>query len=294
MLLLAPACSRDSSDRTERPPSAGTKLAPRDSGVLPPRAGAVAEVNGIPVTREEFLRHIDPYPARMKETMQGREYVLKALVDHILLEAEAKRLGLDRDPDFVKKVESYRRNLLTNKLLDTVREQSFEVTPEEARAYFDAHPDEFDRPERFRGRHILLATEDEAKQILDRIRSGASFEQMAREHSRDSTTKQRGGDLGVFTARQRPDLAEAFSQAKPGQVAGPIHTQRGFHLIQLIKRFPPEKKTFATAQESLATRLRARKRQETKQELLDKLREAAQVKIYEQELEKIQVPVVTQ
>ena len=201
-----------------------------------PRAREVlAEVNGIPVMKEEFLVQIEPYPDRMKESIQGRERILQSLVDQILLEGEAKRLGLDRDSEYVRKVESYRHNLLNSKLLDTLHKGGFAVTPEDARKYFDEHPEEFDRPERVQARHILVATGEEAQKVLEEIRAGLSFEKAAEKYSKDTSTRGRGGDLGTFSRKQRPELAKtAFSLSKPDQISRPVKTDRGFHLVQLV------------------------------------------------------------
>jgi len=278
----------DGEDQSKEPPSADRVETPATEDL----GDALAKIDGIPVTTEEFLVYIAPYPIRMKENLQGREYVLNALTDQILLEGEAKRLGLDRDSDYRRKVDSYRRNLLNNKLFEMVNKGEFSVKPEEAQEYFESHPEEFDRPEKVHARHILLAGEKEARDLLKKIKKGADFEQMAKKHSMDPSTRDRGGDLGPFSRDQRPQLAvAAFSIAKPGGVAGPVKTQRGFHLLQMVRRIPAKKETFEQARDSLMSRLRARKRQDVKKELLTRLREQAQIQIDKQALESLQIPM---
>ena len=290
LFVFCTACSRDEGAHEEGPAAGEKQPAAAPSG--PMAEDALAVVNGIPITQKEFLLYIQPYPVRMKESFQGREYVINALTDQILLEGEARRLGLDQDADYRRKVDSYRRNLLNNKLFEVVNQGEVAVTPEEAQAYFKAHPDEFDRPEKVHARHILLATEPEAKSLLKKIRKGASFEQMAREHSTDASTRGRGGDLGPFSREQRPQLASAaFSIPKPGGIAGPVKTRRGFHLLQMVRRIPAKKETFEQIRDSLMSRLRARKRQETKKELLARLRQQAQIQIDKPALEALQVPL---
>lgn len=287
VLFVWAGCTQEKGEEVEAPSDGAAVVAEPGK---PLAEGVLGEVNGIPVTEEEFLRMIGPYPERMKENLQGREYVFNALVDHILLEGEAKRLGLDRNPDFMRKVESYRRNLLSNLLFEELNKGKFEVTLEEAQAYFDSHPDEFDRPERVHVRHILLASQEEAQKLLKEIRAGASFDQKARELSIDASTRNRGGDLGPFSKKQRPELAEAaFSLKKPDQVKGPVKTKRGFHLLQLVRRIPARKETFQQAQDSLQSRLRARKRQDVKKELLGRLRESAEIHLDNQMLEGLSI-----
>jgi len=284
-------CSqKKSKDKPKPPDKNGTKV--NDSKPDQPKlSNALAEIDGIPISKDEFILYLDPYPARMKESIQGREHVLQSLIEHILLRAEAKRLKLDKDSDYRRKVENYRRNLLNNLLLDKVSKGSFEVTDAETKEYFDSHPDEFDRPERVQVRHILLAGQSEAKQALKRINSGEPFEQLAKELSKDNSTKSRGGDLGAFTRKQRPELAEAaFKLTKPGQLSPPIQTSRGFHLLKMIRRLAPVKETFAQAREGLISRMRARKRQEVKKDLLGKLRAKAKIDVNRQALETLALP----
>lgn len=287
VLLVFSGCAKDEpvGDETAADGAVAEPQEPLAEGVL-------GEVNGIPVSSEQFLLMIEPYPDRMKENLQGREYVFNALVDHLLLEGEAKRMGLDRDPDYMRKVDSYRRNLLANSLFEKVNQGGFEVTVEEALEYFKAHPEEFDRPEKVQVRHILLAQKAEAQKLLKQIRKGGSFEQLAREFSIDASTRNRGGDLGPFAKEQRPELASAaFSLKKPGEVKGPVKTKRGFHLLQLVRRIEAKKDTFEQTKDSLISRLRARKRQQVKKDLLARLRQEAQIQVDKQTLEALEIPL---
>lgn len=286
VILVCVACTKDKGEAEDR-----TVAPAADDTSAEPAGDALAVINGIPISEEEFLLYIEPYPARMKENLQGREYVLNALTDQILLEGEAKRMGLDSDADYRRKVDSYRRNLLNNMLFEAVNQGEFAVTPNEAKKYFEAHPEEFDRPAKVHARHILLATEKEAKDLLKKIKKGASFEQLAKQFSTDVSTRSRGGDLGPFSRDQRPQLAAAaFGIKKPGGLAGPVKSQRGFHLLQLVRSIPAKKDAFEEIKDSLMSRLRARKRQDVKKALLAKLREQAQIDIDQQSLESLQIP----
>ena len=83
-------------------------------------------------------------------------------------------------------------------------------------------------------RHILVSTEDLARELYDRATGGADFAQLARSNSIDQVTAPTGGELGWFTQDQ---MVEPFSDAafslEPGQVSEPIQTQFGWHIIQV-------------------------------------------------------------
>ncbi len=86
-------------------------------------------------------------------------------------------------------------------------------------------------------RHILVATEDEARAILDELADGADFEALARERSLDENARGNGGDLGFFG---RGEMVAAFEQAAfgadVGEIVGPIQTEYGFHVIQVLEQ----------------------------------------------------------
>ena len=84
--------------------------------------------------------------------------------------------------------------------------------------------------------HILVKTEDEAKQILEEIRQGASFAKMAQLKSQCPSGKN-GGDLGWFSrGAMVREFEKAAFEAEKGKVVGPIKTQFGWHLIKVLEK----------------------------------------------------------
>lgn len=80
--------------------------------------------------------------------------------------------------------------------------------------------------------HILVEQKYEAEDLLRKLEEGASFEELAKKHSKCPSAAQ-GGDLGVIDSRRLDeDFAEAASLLKPGQISGTVRTRFGYHLIQ--------------------------------------------------------------
>jgi len=88
-------------------------------------------------------------------------------------------------------------------------------------------------------RHIIVATEDEAKKALEEIKAGADFAEVAKIYSIDGT-KDNGGDLGWMGLEDqnwdKDFLNAAFTLTQVGEISAPIQTQFGYHLIQLVGR----------------------------------------------------------
>lgn len=87
-----------------------------------------------------------------------------------------------------------------------------------------------------RASHILVKTEKEANKLLNRIKAGAKFEDLARKHSQ-CPSRAKGGDLGYFGKGQmvKPFEDAAFTMNK-GDVSDPVQTQFGFHLIKVTDK----------------------------------------------------------
>ena len=85
-------------------------------------------------------------------------------------------------------------------------------------------------------RHILVSTVEVCNDLKDQIENGASFEELAKEHSSCPSGAQ-GGDLGVFGRGQMvKEFDEVVFSAPVGEVQGPVETQFGFHLVEVTSR----------------------------------------------------------
>lgn len=158
-------------------------------------------------------------------------------------------------------------------LVDTIGlQQQLEIPEAELRAYYDSNPDTFTREERVRARHILMRVTpdrpaEQAEQALleirRRIESGEDFAALAREVSEDDGSGARGGDLGYFGRNRmvKPFEDAAFS-APLNQVVGPIRSEHGFHLIQVLDRQEGGLQPFETAKNVARARLLSERVQE--------------------------------
>jgi parvulin-like peptidyl-prolyl isomerase len=93
------------------------------------------------------------------------------------------------------------------------------------------------RAEHVHGAHILLATEDAARAVVEELRGGADFAHIARERSIDTTTAPNGGDLGWFPRGYMPDAFDAVAfRLQPGEISDPVRTEFGWHIVTVLGR----------------------------------------------------------
>ena len=111
------------------------------------------------------------------------------------------------------------------------------VSEEECQAFYAANPQNFQKGESVRAKHILVSEEESCKEIMAAILNGETdFDAAAKEHS-TCPSGQQGGDLGSFGRGQMvPEFENAAFDAEIGQVIGPVKTQFGYHLIQVTEK----------------------------------------------------------
>jgi peptidyl-prolyl cis-trans isomerase C len=113
-----------------------------------------------------------------------------------------------------------------------------QITEAKLRQQYDQTVKSAPPHEEIHARHIVVATEDEAKQIIEQLKKGADFAKLAAEKTTDPSGKSSGGDLGYFTeADMVPEFSKMAFSLKPGEISPvPVHTQFGWHVIQVEDR----------------------------------------------------------
>lgn len=182
---------------------------------------------------ESALSSLDPYQAMHFNTEEGKKQLLEDLVNQELFYIEAKENQLHNDEEFKTEMKKIEENMLKqyaiNKVLSDIK-----LTEEEKKAFFEANKSKFNKSETASARHILVDSEDLANELLNKINSNEiGFEDAATSHS-TCPSKDAGGNLGSFPRGQMvPEFEEAVFNMNKGEVAGPVQTQFGYHLIKL-------------------------------------------------------------
>jgi peptidyl-prolyl cis-trans isomerase C len=205
----------------------------------PPERGdaAVAKVDGKTVWASDVKREavaqgligegepLDPSSDLFRQMMDE-------VVDQKLLAAEAVRRKLDKDPSAQRRLAAAHDRVLGDLLVETTVADA--VTEKNIRDLYDEQQKLAKRSQEIHARQIVLATAADAEQVKKLLATGASFEALAMERSRDAATRFNGGDLGYFTADVMPEAYDAaLKGAKAGQVVGPIPVQGGFAVLRV-------------------------------------------------------------
>ncbi len=204
------------------------------------------------------------------------EMVYEQLLDHViishLLTSKAREAGLADDPEVQQRLKMLEEQILQQAYLAERVDDA--MTDERLRAAYDEYVESNPPQEQVRARHILLDSEEAAREAIAAIEGGAAFEEVARERS-TGPTAENGGDLGYFS---REDMVEPFAEAAFGMEAGevsaePVQTQFGWHVIKVEDRRMSEPPAFAEMRDELRRNLA----EQVAQEEVARLREEADI-----------------
>ncbi len=197
----------------------------------------VAKVNGRTIT-EADVRLADAEIGNDLGNLppeQRRRVLIEYLIEtHLFAEAaEAAKLGNGKTYD--ERLKYWQRRALRDEFFErNVRDA---VTESDAKKLYDAQISAAKPQEEVRARHILVETEDKAKEIFEKIAHGEDFARMAKEHSKDPGSKDDGGDLGYFARGQMvPVFEETAFKLKKGDISQPVQSQFGWHIIKVEDR----------------------------------------------------------
>lgn len=217
------------------------------------KAEAVATVNGVEITKDRLYDEL---------AASGGEQVLSNLINQELVNQEAAKKNITvTDADIDAEIESYKTQFGSEDALnqalvqygmtmDDLREQvvmelkltkllepEIKVTDEQIKETFESIKDSFNTPEQVRASVILVATEQEAKDIVKQLGEGADFAELAKSKSLDAATKDQGGDTDFFARGEKEEAVEtaAFKLAK-GEVSEPVKTSEGYQVIKVTEK----------------------------------------------------------
>lgn len=212
----------------------------------------VASVNGHAITEADLSlaeAEIGNELGNLPETTRRRVLVEFMIENQLYAEAaEAEKLG--SAPDFDKRMAFWRQRALRDAYFEKSVKASIGI--DAAKAIYDDKVKQLPPEEEVQARHILVASEDEAKKMVTRVEAGEDFAQLAKENSGDAGSKTQGGMLGYFGKGQMvPQFEEAAFALKKGEVSKPVQSQFGWHVIKVEDRRQKPPPTFDEVKDRL-------------------------------------------
>jgi len=200
----------------------------------PAFAQNIAVVNGTPIPKARA----DALVAQLvqqgqQDTPQLQQAVREELVNREILMQEAIRRGIPNQPAVKAQVAVAQQTVVLRALLQDFMKNN-KPSDADVKARYDQLVKEQGGNE-YHLHHILVPDEQQAKDLIAKIKAGASFEALAKQYSKDPGSAKNGGDLDWADPRAYvPAFAEAATHLKKGQMTDtPVHTQFGWHIIRV-------------------------------------------------------------
>ena len=269
------------------------------------------------VVQSEVRRRIQDREQAMRFWQTQKRTVLREMIDTRLLLQKAEELGVapNVDDEVSAQIENMRKEsgipsleamdqamrrqgMSIAQLREKLRQRAIQerllgamvysrialLTPE-IQEYYDQNREQFTEPEEVELAEILFLTEgkekdqvqSQAQGVLDRLKAGGSFEELAKEHS-EGPTASRGGSIGSFKRGSMQEVQEAaVTKLKEGEHSGLIEADYGFQVLKLLKRKPARQMELEEVRRYIQERLYAKKAEPQLKKYVDGLREESYI-----------------
>jgi len=225
----------------------------------------LATVNGENITKQDaqaFVSASAPQANFMELTPAEKKMVTDRLIEKVLFTELAAQEGIDKKPEFKRNMEKIKGELLVNMWMKMQMDNAI-VSESEAKAFYDKNAEKFMEPESMHARHILVANEKDAQDIIATLKPlkgealKAKFIELAKEKSTGPSAPN-GGDLGTFTKGQMvPEFSKAVWALEDGQITTtPVKTQFGYHVIYLETKTEAKPASYEKVKNNIITSLK--------------------------------------
>lgn len=255
--------------------------------------------------------------------LEQRKKMVDILVKNAVIKDKAIELGIKLDEKAVKEAidsdkkqtrerfktdEEYKKalkeeNLTEEKLLARIRENTeaqmyldklydhitkgVKADEKELKEYYNKNQKDYtEKPNGVKLAEIVVKTEEEAKAIKKQIEGGADFTKLAKEKSIDTTTKNKGGDLGFIEYSklyEKTYLVGAVG-AKAGDILEPSQSEKGYHVVKVLEKTNYLPESFDKVKDRVSDKVLTDKKMKLYEDTMKKWEEEAKIKIYEDNL----------
>ena len=247
------------------------------------------------VTATDAEAAVQQFPLASRKSMLARPEQVQRIAEDIYvrrtLAQEAEQTGLDKDALVQSMIRLARERIMSDARLYEVGKSGW---PDDAALekfaleQYKAQPERFAAKERVQARHLLVAPKEatdagraeakaKAQELLQQVKSGASFETLATQQSADQATASRGGDLGLFELGTMVPAFEAVLKEMTiaGQLSDVVETQFGYHIIRFEQRVPAGTRPFDEVKADLVRQVRDKYHRDAQQAGIAKIQSTA-------------------
>jgi len=223
------------------------------------------------------------------QSSQAKSQFLQSWLAQEILYRQALKDNLGDDVQVKKLLDDLARGVLSQEMMSRELAAKINVTENDVQTYYDANKDKYVAPATARISHILLSEQDQAQDIISRIRGGESFDELAKSSSLDESTKETGGKIEsdvhpgsyIPTIGQAVELNEKIFATDGGELLDePVKTEKGWEIVKVDSKTAKRQKTFDEVRQQVLSELLGRKRQDVQDEYIKRMMDQYNVIIH--------------
>ena len=247
-------------------------------------AEVLATINGKSISKSDvdaILKTQNMSFDKLSKAQQQK--MLEKLIERELLVDVASKAGVEKDPEFVKALNNYKKDLAIKIWMDKIYKRTL-ISDSEANKYYQDHKEQYKTEENVHARHILVKTDKEAKDLIAKLSKlngdelKKKFIELAKAKSIGPSGKN-GGDLGYFTkGKMVKPFNDAVFAMKKGEISKePVKTQFGYHIIYLEDTKPAGYSSFEDVKNIIVAKMRQEQFRKTIKETIDNQKKSAKI-----------------
>lgn len=209
-----------------------------------PAPGVLARVGQETITEAEVQEVLNRMSPRGRPPDAKRQ-VLNNIVELYVFANEARKAGLDKDPEVLKRLHETTTVVLARAFFERNVTGKAEVPDADAMKVYEQNKVNYLAPAQIKVEQILVKDKAKADEVLARLKKGEDFAELAKKESKDPMSAAKGGDLGWKGVDSfDPNFIKAVETLKKGELSQPVQTRLGFHIVRLLDRKEPRTLTF--------------------------------------------------
>ena len=260
-----------------------TETNPEDVETILPPETILASFSGQTITLGEFDQLWEEVPEEYKLQLD-KSMLLDQMISEKLLIQEAKNMGLEEDNDVLEQIKKMTEQILVQVLIEREILDKVNINDQEVSEYYEQNKESFTEKEQVYLYNILLETEEEAQDVLEQLKAGGDFSEIAKEKSTGPSAAQ-GGDLGYLTKGTIiPEIEEVVFTLEVEELSEVVKSDYGFHILKITEKKPETVRTLEEVKEEIIQTLLPVKQKDAFDNLLEELKGKAEIEINEEAL----------
>lgn len=247
----------------------------------------LAKVGNEVITRTDFETRLKSFPYQAQQELKDfekKKQLLDRMIKARLLVTEGGNKGLTEKPDIKAHLRMVRDDFITQEYVRAYIENKVEVSDDEAEKYYNTNSEIRER-EYLKVSQIVVEKEEEAKEILERLKKGEHFNKLARERSIDPAGKARAGELDLFEkGKKEKEIEDALAKLEKGGISDIVKTKGGYYIFKLDERKIVPKPPYLKVKDEIIGGLMYKKMAELVEKEIEELKKKINIETFYEKL----------